>query len=313
MLIGVEVALAFVLLSGAGLLLRTLWTMQHVDRGFRRIAIATMRLSLPGALYAGPPEVQRVLLAAARQGARASRRGIGGDGQRRSAAAARQLGRLHHRRPACPATRRTDRISDRDRVARVFRDTRRDAAVGPDVHRPRITPSAPLVVVINETFARMGWPGQDPLGRRIRGGGANSRAPWLTVVGVVRDLRRADLRREIPAGDLFLHAAAPLAQPDAADPHRRRPGVDRRRRPARGADPQPAAAAVRRRHAGGPGRGNTDARSLRRGAARDVRAGGGAAGQRRDLRRHRARRRPAHARSRHPHGARRRGAPTCCG
>jgi predicted lysophospholipase L1 biosynthesis ABC-type transport system permease subunit len=52
-------------------------------------------------------------------------------------------------------------------------------------------------VVINETLARQGWPNQDPIGRRMRGGGEYSRAPWLTVVGVVRDLRRADLRREI--------------------------------------------------------------------------------------------------------------------
>jgi putative ABC transport system permease protein len=57
--------------------------------------------------------------------------------------------------------------------------------------------NAPAVVIINETFARQGWPGQDPLGRRIRAGSGNSQSPWLTVVGVVRDLRRADLRRDI--------------------------------------------------------------------------------------------------------------------
>ncbi len=57
-LIAAEVALAFVLLAGAGLLLRTLWSMQNVDRGFSPTRIATMRLSLPGALYAGPPDVR---------------------------------------------------------------------------------------------------------------------------------------------------------------------------------------------------------------------------------------------------------------
>ena len=39
-------------------LLRTLWSMQHVDRGFSSSRIATMRLSLPAAAYAGPPEVR---------------------------------------------------------------------------------------------------------------------------------------------------------------------------------------------------------------------------------------------------------------
>ena len=56
---------------------------------------------------------------------------------------------------------------------------------------------APRVVVINETFARTGWPGEDPLGRRIRAGDENSQAPWLTVVGVIRDAHRAEVTRAI--------------------------------------------------------------------------------------------------------------------
>lgn len=52
-LVAAEVALAFVLLAGAGLLVHTLWRMERVDRGFSQERIATMRLSLPGALYAG--------------------------------------------------------------------------------------------------------------------------------------------------------------------------------------------------------------------------------------------------------------------
>jgi predicted permease len=51
----------------------------------------------------------------------------------------------------------------------------------------RDAPGAPLVVVINETLARMYWPGASPLGARIRFGGAT--APWRTVIGVVRDVR----------------------------------------------------------------------------------------------------------------------------
>ncbi len=51
-LVACEVALAFVLLAGAALLLRSLWTMQHVERGFSTDRIATVRLSLPTALYA---------------------------------------------------------------------------------------------------------------------------------------------------------------------------------------------------------------------------------------------------------------------
>lgn len=49
-------------------------------------------------------------------------------------------------------------------------------------------PGAPEVAVVNETMARSYWPGQEPLGKRFRTGDANS-SPWITVVGVVRDLR----------------------------------------------------------------------------------------------------------------------------
>jgi putative ABC transport system permease protein len=56
---------------------------------------------------------------------------------------------------------------------------------------------SPRVVVINETLARTAWPGEDPLGRRLRGGDETSQAPWLTVVGVIGDAHRADVTRPI--------------------------------------------------------------------------------------------------------------------
>jgi putative ABC transport system permease protein len=43
------------------------------------------------------------------------------------------------------------------------------------------------VVIVNRTFARLHWPDEDPLGRRIRVGRAD--APWMPVVGVVEDIR----------------------------------------------------------------------------------------------------------------------------
>jgi putative ABC transport system permease protein len=53
------------------------------------------------------------------------------------------------------------------------------------------------VIVINETFARTGWPGQDPLGRRIRAGDETSQAPWLTVVGIIADAHRSHVTRAV--------------------------------------------------------------------------------------------------------------------
>lgn len=46
------------------------------------------------------------------------------------------------------------------------------------------------VAIINETLARKLWPGGDAVGRRLREGGPDSTEPWVTVVGVVADMRR---------------------------------------------------------------------------------------------------------------------------
>jgi putative ABC transport system permease protein len=49
---------------------------------------------------------------------------------------------------------------------------------------------SPPVVVISETTARLFWPGEDPLGKRIKvGSGSNNDNQWLTVIGVVKDVR----------------------------------------------------------------------------------------------------------------------------
>jgi predicted lysophospholipase L1 biosynthesis ABC-type transport system permease subunit len=48
--------------------------------------------------------------------------------------------------------------------------------------------------VVNETLARTFWPGESPLGKRIMATGDST--TWLTIVGVVEDVRYAELRRE---------------------------------------------------------------------------------------------------------------------
>jgi putative ABC transport system permease protein len=45
------------------------------------------------------------------------------------------------------------------------------------------------VVIVNETLARKHWPGQDPLGKRIRFDGPLDKAPWMQVVGVIKDVK----------------------------------------------------------------------------------------------------------------------------
>src|SRR5262245_43570601 len=49
------------------------------------------------------------------------------------------------------------------------------------------------VVVVSEKLARRLWPGEESLGKRIKYGGENFNAPWMTVVGVVGDTKHYDL------------------------------------------------------------------------------------------------------------------------
>jgi predicted permease len=65
------------------------------------------------------------------------------------------------------------------------------------------------VTIINETMARRFWPGEDALGKRFKLGSAQSANPWLTVVGVVGDMRRQSMERH-PIAQIFLpHLQSP--------------------------------------------------------------------------------------------------------
>ena len=77
----------------------------------------------------------------------------------------------------------------------------------------------PRVAVINRTMARRFWPGDDAVGKRMQFGARNPRRPWTTVVGVVDDMRRLGLERQAVCEafgpgfgsqmDLFVRATPP--------------------------------------------------------------------------------------------------------
>jgi putative ABC transport system permease protein len=66
----------------------------------------------------------------------------------------------------------------------------------------RDTAAAPGVIVVNETFARRHFPDAEPVGRRMRLRGTE---PWLTVVGVVGDVKHYGLDSE-PRAEIFMPA-----------------------------------------------------------------------------------------------------------
>jgi putative ABC transport system permease protein len=67
------------------------------------------------------------------------------------------------------------------------------------------------VALINETAARRPWPGVDPVGRRLKLGGPEPENPWLTIVGVVADTRRAGAERPAFAECYQPHWQAPAS------------------------------------------------------------------------------------------------------
>lgn len=53
------------------------------------------------------------------------------------------------------------------------------------------------VVIVNETLARRFWPGQEPVGKQLKMGGSSSPRPWRTIVGVVGDVRQTNLETAV--------------------------------------------------------------------------------------------------------------------
>jgi putative ABC transport system permease protein len=191
-LIVAEVALTFVLLVAAGLLIRSLMRIQAVDPGFRASQLTAFELVLPGKRYSSP--------------------------QSRISFFEQLLARLN----ATPGVDSAAAISilplsgmDSGEGVTVEGHVSSGSDEAPIVQRREITPDyfkvigvpllkgrvfmaqdhadAPLALVVNETFARQMLPGKDPLGVRVRLGRAGNQNPWRAIVGVVGDVHSSSL------------------------------------------------------------------------------------------------------------------------
>jgi putative ABC transport system permease protein len=195
-LVAAEVALAFVLLAGAGLLIRTLWTMQGVDRGFRPDGVTIATVSVPASLYAGPAEVRGFYArlherVQALPGVQSAATGTGVLLPLLANSAVFSI----EGKPLPPQEQRIEYPVES--VSPGFFETLGYSLARGRTFTAQDHAEAPRAVVINEALARHGWEGQDPIGRRMRSGDERSTAPWMTVVGVVRDVRRGDVRSSV--------------------------------------------------------------------------------------------------------------------
>jgi putative ABC transport system permease protein len=62
----------------------------------------------------------------------------------------------------------------------------------------------PPVCIIDENFAEQYWPGQDPIGKRVKFGGAHPNNPWSAIVGVVANVKYQGLDQESPRVQAYM-------------------------------------------------------------------------------------------------------------
>jgi predicted permease len=185
-LVALEIAVALVLLVGAGLLLRSFSSLSRVDTGIRAANLLTFGIALTGE-RAASAEAQRTFyeatlrriaaLPGVESAGAAVTLPIGGDD---FASGVEIEGQPR------PQPGQEPRAGFQIVTPGYFRTMGMRLAAGRDVSESD-TATAPPVVIVNETFARRHWPNGVALGRRMRTGGDAS--PWLTVVGVVSDVR----------------------------------------------------------------------------------------------------------------------------
>jgi len=201
-LVVTEFALAVILLVGAGLLLRSLWSVQNVDVGFRPKRVLSVSLAPPASTGAAQRSAfYRLVLEQVE-----SVSGV------ESAGITSELFLSGSAPQAVIAEGDIQPVSERSQFRSDELSKGLFKAIGTPLLRGRFFtdadgPDSPPVALINEAMARQTWPGRDPVGRRFKVGSEDPGSPWFTVVGVVGDMRRQGLEKE-PIPQMF----QPLAQ-----------------------------------------------------------------------------------------------------
>ncbi len=234
-LVVVQVAVSFVLLVGAGLMVRTLLALQRVDAGFNSENVLTMTLALPFSKYTKPQEFETFFEGVVEQVKRQPRvlhTTLGSEVPLAGQAITPTI-EIEHRTTAPGETAPQADIhlagDDYLRTLGIPLLRGRDFTTAD-------TRSSTQVAWVNQALAKKYFPGEDPLNRRV--GFANT--GWWTIVGVVADVKQNALSAEAGPGVYFPFRQLPFGTMQlfvrtAGDPERLLPEV---RRIVHGIDPE---------------------------------------------------------------------------
>jgi putative ABC transport system permease protein len=210
-LVVTEIAATLVLLVGAGLLAQTLYRMRYVDLGLQPERLLTLRTVLPSQKYGELPRraafyeqvLERVAhlpgVVAAGYSTSVPLEWKGGTSGFFPEGIARPEPGLsydaNHRQVSADFLRT---MGVPLRRGRFFDRTDRGES------RP--------VAIVNETMARQYWPEQDAVGKRFKIGDPDSKVPWVTIVGIVGDVRQMGLDAPVKA-EMYLPYSQITNQP----------------------------------------------------------------------------------------------------
>ena len=207
-LVAAEFAMAALLLVASGLLFRAYERVKHVDAGFRPDHVLTFMVALPEASYGGDDDAvggKQVNAFWDRLTARfATLPGVDAVGLVSCPPLGCHWGNFFEpegRAPLKPGEANPV-VLQRPASAGYFK------AMGVRLLKGRFLEEQDAtgdrhVAVVNETFAKTFWPGvNDPVGKRFKGAG-NSKAPWITVVGLAGDVKHYGLERPMRPGIYF--------------------------------------------------------------------------------------------------------------
>jgi predicted permease len=188
-LVVAELAVALVLLTASGLLLRSFEKMRSVDLGFRADHILTASYSLPRQQYSTQTAIDAFNLAVRTQVEQLP--GVEAEGVTTALPSSGQdvratftpEGYVPPRGSGLNLAWVSQVIGNYFGAAGIPIIRGRDFKAADDA-------SAPLVAIVNRTLAEHYWPGQDPIGKRLHRGPAQANLPWVTIVGEIGDVKQ---------------------------------------------------------------------------------------------------------------------------